>query len=96
MKSLFPLCCFVLLRALPKAPLVIRKCYQMCLYQPRASSASALTNGFFGEQEPHSCSQLFLFLSFLFDVLLPSLGCAAVVVWLWDNASLLCSLQCPA
>lgn len=79
MKSLFPLCCFVLLRPLPKAPLVLRKRYQMCLYQARASSASALIVSFFGEQEPHSCSQLFLFLSFLFDVLLPSLGCVAVV-----------------
>ena len=35
--------------------------------------------------------------SFLFDVLLPGLSCAAVRVWLWDNASPLCSLQqCPA
>lgn len=49
----------------------------MCLYQAKASSASASTISFLGEQEPHSCSRLFLFLS----LYLPSCWMCSFPAW---------------
>lgn len=79
----FSLVLFCVAQAPSEGPSVVRKCYQMCLYQAKASSASASTFGFFGEQEPHSCSQLFLFLSLYFPFCLIFSFPAWVVLLLW-------------
>lgn len=79
----FSLVLFYIAQPLLKAPLMVRECYQMCLYQAKASSASTLTFSFFGEQEPHSCSELFLFLSLYLPFCLMCSFPAWAVLLLW-------------